>query len=53
MKHHKMSKLLNDSTVSKYVTRKWIKVNNLSGGQYSIDKNKSLKSLNTSLKLVC
>ena len=39
MEHHKISKLLNDSTVSKFVTRKWIEVNYLSGGQYSINKN--------------
>ena len=39
MKHHKSSKLLNDSTVSNFVTRKRIKVNDLRGGQYSADKN--------------
>ena len=39
MKHHKTSKLLNDSTVSNFVTRKRIKVNDLRGGQYSADKN--------------
>ena len=27
MEYHKISKLLNDSTVSKFVTRKWIEVN--------------------------
>ena len=32
MEHHKTSKLLNDSIVSKFVTRKWIEVNDLSGG---------------------
>ena len=31
MEHPKISKLLNDSTVSKFVTRKWIEVNDLSG----------------------
>ena len=33
MEHHKISKLLNDSTLSKFVTRKWIEVNDLPGGQ--------------------
>ena len=33
MEHHKISKILNDSTVSKFVTKKWVKVNNLSSGQ--------------------
>ena len=39
MEHYKISKLLNDSTVSKFVTKKWIKVNDLSGDQYSTYKN--------------
>ena len=38
MEHYKISKLSNDSTVSKFVTRKWIKVNDLSSGQYSVQK---------------
>ena len=29
MKHHKLSKLLNYSPVSKFETRKWIEVNDL------------------------
>ena len=33
MEHHKISKLLNDSTVFKIVTRKWIEVNDLSGNK--------------------
>ena len=33
MEQHEISKLLNDSTVSKFVTRKWIEVNDLLGGQ--------------------
>ena len=33
MEHHKISNILNDSTVSKFVTKKWVKVNNLSSGQ--------------------
>ena len=31
MEHHKISKLLNDSTVLKFVTKKWIKENDLAG----------------------
>ena len=29
MKHYKIYKLLNDSTVSKFVAKKWLKVNDL------------------------
>ena len=39
MEHCKISKLLNDSTVSKFITRKWIKVNDLSNSQNSVNKN--------------
>ena len=35
----KVSKLLNDSAALRLVTRKWIEKNDLSGGQYSINKN--------------
>ena len=38
MEHCKISKSLSDSTVSKFVTKKWIEVNNLSGSQYSSNK---------------
>ena len=41
MEHRKIFKLLNSSTVSKFVTRKWIEVNDLSNDQYSV--NKSIK----------
>ena len=34
---YKISKLLNDSTVSKFEAKKWIEVNDLSSGQYSVD----------------
>lgn len=37
MEHHKISNLLNDSTVSGFVTRKWIEVNNLSAMIYDFD----------------
>ena len=43
MEHHKISKVLNVSTVSKSVTRKWIEVNDLSGGQYSVNKDLRFK----------
>ena len=39
MKHHKISKLLIESTVSNIVKKKWIEVNDLSGNQYSVNKN--------------
>ena len=44
MKHHKISKLLNDLTISKFVTRKWIEVNDLSISQYFLDKNIRFKN---------
>ena len=44
MEHYKISKLLNDLTVSKFVTRKRIKANDLSGVQYSTNKNKRFKT---------
>ena len=44
MKLHKISKLLNDLTVSKFVTVKWIEVNYLSGGQYSSNNNIRFKT---------
>ena len=44
MEHHKISKLLNDSTVSKIVTRRWIQINDWSGGQYSVNKNIRFKT---------
>ena len=42
--------LLNDSSVSKFVTKEWIEVNNLSRGQYSV--NKKLKFKTSTLKSV-
>ena len=44
MKQHKISKLLNDTTVSKFVTRKWIEATDLSGNQYSLNKNVRFKT---------
>ena len=43
MEHYKISKLLKDSTVSKFVTKNWIQVD-LSSGQYSVNKNLSFKT---------
>ena len=44
MEHYKISKLLNDSTVSKFVTKKWVEVNDLWSGQYSVNKNIRFKT---------
>ena len=44
MEHYKRTKLLNDSTVSKFVTKKWIKMNNLSSDQYCVNKHISFKT---------
>ena len=44
MEHYKISTLLNDSTVSKFVTKKWVEVNNLSSGQYAVNKNIRFKT---------
>ena len=44
MEHYEISKLLNDSTVSKFVTKKWIEVNDSSSSQYSVDKNLKFKT---------
>ena len=38
MEHYKIPKLLNDSTLSKFVTKKWVEINDLLSGQYSIKK---------------
>ena len=39
MEHYKISKLSNDSTVSKFLTKKWVEVNDLSNGQCYMNKN--------------
>ena len=44
MEHYKISELLNDSAVSKFVTRKWVEVNDLSSGQYYLNKNIRFKT---------
>ena len=47
VEHCKMSKLLNDSTISKFLKKKkkWIEVNDLSSHQYSVNKNIRFKTL--------
>ena len=47
MEHYKISKLLYDPCVSKFVTKKWVEVNDLSSGQYSV--NKSIKFITSML----
>ena len=44
MEHFDMSKVLNNSTVSKFLTKKLIEVNHLSSGQYSVNKNIRFKT---------
>ena len=44
MEHYKISKSLNDLTVSKFVTKKWAEVNDLSNGQYSDNQNIRFKT---------
>ena len=44
MEHYKNSELLNCSSASKFVTKKWIKVSDLPGGQYSVHKNIRFKT---------
>ena len=44
IEHYKMSKLLDDSVVSKIVTNKWVEVNDLSSGPYSVNKSIRFKT---------
>ena len=44
MECYKISKLLNDSTVLEFVTKKWLEVNDLSSDQYSVHKNVRFKT---------
>ena len=43
IEHYKIFKLFNDSSVSKFVSKKWVEVNDLSSAQYSASKNINLK----------
>ena len=45
MAHYKISNLINVSTASKFMARKWIEVNDLSGGQYFVNKTIRFKTL--------
>ena len=38
MEHCERFKFLNDSTVTKFVAKQWVKVNDLSSGQCSTNK---------------
>ena len=50
MEHYdEMLKLLSYSNDSKFVARKWIEVNDLSGSQYSVNKNIRFKPLRSNL----
>ena len=44
MEHYKISKILNNVIVSKSLTKKLIKINYLSSGQYSVYKNINFKT---------
>ena len=44
MEHYQVFKLLNDSSVSNFATRKWTKVNDLSSGQYPVHKDRRFKT---------
>ena len=44
MEYYKTSKLLNDSTVSKFATKKWIEASDLSLSQYSVNKSIRFKT---------
>ena len=44
IEHHKILNLLNNSPVSKFGTRKLIEVNDLSNGQYSVNKSIRFKT---------
>ena len=44
MEHYKISKLLNNSCVSKFVTKKWIEIKDLPSGQYFNIKNIRFKT---------
>ena len=44
MENHKISKLLDNSTASKFLTTKFIDINDLLTGQYSVNKNIRFKT---------
>ena len=44
MEYYKIFKLLNDSTVLKFVAKEWIKINDLLKDQYFANKNIRFKT---------
>ena len=44
MVHQKIYKLLRNSTASKFISRRWIKANDLLNGYYSVNKNISFET---------
>ena len=51
MEYYKISKVLNDSSVSKFKTKRWVKLNDLSSGEYSVNKNIRL-NFNVKIKIM-
>ena len=51
MEYYKISKVLNDSSVSKFKTKRWVKLNDLSSGEYSVNKNIRL-NFNVTIKIM-
>ena len=44
MEHYKISKLLNNSIASKFLTKKWfVSASTLASGQYSVNNNTRFK----------
>ena len=52
IENYKISKLLNNSTASRFLTKKWVEVNNLSSGQYSVNKNTRFKTIKIRLRML-
>ena len=44
MEHYKISKLSNNLTVSKFLTKEWTEINDLSSSEYSPNKNIRFKN---------
>ena len=44
MNNYKICQLLKNSSLSKFVTKKWVEVNDLLSCQYSVNKNIRLKN---------
>ena len=44
LEHYEISKFLNDTIVSKFVTKKWFEGNYLSSGQYFVNKKIRFKN---------